>query len=321
MKRWIFAALAWLIAGLSPALAVEFKIASRAEASAAATARDEYLAILTPADRSLKTRTPEAPAKAVLIAQMGEGVDAFTPEETARLEALFARHADAVARLSSWLPQTVFLAKSTAKLEAGAPHTRGATIFMGRGLPSSDAELDGLFFHELFHVLSRHNPNAHDALYRVIGFEPCRNAPAPRAVRARVISNPDAPFMRHVLTVSLGGAERTLLPVLYADPARYDAAKGGTFFNYAKLRFMEVTRAADGRCRVVREGDAPRFFSAEEATPAILARIGPNTRYLFHAEEAMADNFSLLMTDRAGAKDQAVLDRLAAVLAAGPPPR
>jgi len=294
------------------------RLASAAEASAVLITPDDYLGALTPTDLSLKPQSPAPIDQKAYVAFLRAAVAEWTPQERARMEALFARHRAKLAELSPWLPEEVLVAKSGPKLEAGAAHTRGAAIFMGDDLPKDEEALDGLFFHELFHVLSRHNPSAHDALYAAVGYQPCPNAPAPAPLRESIITNPDAVVARHVIPLELEGANRLVMPLLLARPDRYDPAKGGGFFDYVSVELLEVERDARGACTPVLEGDAPRLFKGEAAMATLKAATGGNTNYLIHPEETTADTFVLLTLDRK-ANDLAPLDKLAEVLEGGPP--
>lgn len=285
-----------------------FGIASVAEGAATFSADDEFTAVLTPADLSIRVRRVGA-TMAELRAVYTEAPRAWSQAERARLEAMFARRAGQLTRLEHLLPARVLLMKSSGAADTALPHTRGAMINMGPALPADDSALDSLFFHELFHVLSRHNSARHDEMYALVGFEPCPLL-LPDDVRARTITNPDAPLLLHAAPFGAGG--RMLAPVLFAEPALYDAAHPG-FSDYFNLRFLAFERTSAGCAAVMADG-APLAVPPQEAMAALYAAAGRNTDYVLHPEELLADNFAQLMMDRTDAPSPEVQARLAAWL-------
>lgn len=296
------------------------RLAGPAEASAVLTSADDYLGALTLTDLSLKAQTATPISREAYLALLAEGAVEWTPAERLRMEALFQRHADRLAALRPWLPEQILVAKSGPALEAGAAHTRGAAIFMGDSLPDTEIGLDRLFFHELFHVLSRHNPRAHDDLYAAVGYQPCINAPTPADVGASLITNPDAVVSRHVIPLELADAERLVMPLLLARPDRYDPVKGGAFFQYVSVELLEVAQDAEGRCAPVLADGEPHLFAGPEVLAALKAATGGNTSYLIHPEETTADTFVLMILGLEPA-NPAPVQKLEAVIKAGPPAR
>lgn len=280
------------------------------EAGAAAlSADDEFMAVVTPADISIRTRSPDG-TKADLIRTYQGAVAPWTDAERARLEAMLARHAAQLQSLSRWLPEQALMIKSNGAADTALPHTRGAVINMGSHLPEQDAQLDGLFFHELFHVLSRHNASRHDEMYALINFAPCAIS-LPDEARARTITNPDAPFLHWV--APLGGEGRFVVPVLFADPPRFDPARP-QFNNYFDLRFLQAARDSAGQCALTLTNGQPVDVPQPEAIAALHAAAGANTNYVLHPEELLADNFSQLMMGRTDIPNPEVHARLAAFL-------
>lgn len=309
MRAWILAlGLVWA----PGALATEIVLATPEQGAAVLSAQDEFMAVLTPADLSIRLGdTPDQSVQA-LGRHYAAQTRAWTDEERVRLEAMIARVRERTNALDAWLPDTILLIKGTSEIDGGMPHTRGAAIVMAR-LSEDEARLDTLFFHELFHVLSRANPDRHDDLYGVIGFVRCAAVTFPPEVRAAMFTNPDAPLVRHAAPIS--DTDPTLLatPVLVANPPHYDPSKPH-LRNYFQVVMTPLRRGPDGACMAVTDGAPTR----EAMTEAVYARAGRNTAYIFHPEELMADNFADLMIARADAPDPWVYERLRAVLAAAP---
>lgn len=268
-----------------------FAVGAPEQAAAIWTAEDEFMAVVTPADISIRTRSADG-ARADLIRAYAGAFEPWTDEERARLEAMLTRRAPQLQAIARWLPETVLIVKSNGAADTALPHTRGAAINMGQRLPTSDEGLDGLFFHELFHVLSRHNAARHDEMYGLIGFAPC-SITLPDDVMARTLTNPDAPLMRHA--APLGSDGRYVFTVLFAEPTRYDPAKPA-FGAYLQMRFAVASQDASGRCALnLSSGQQLTEVSQEEAAAAFYAAAGHNTEYILHPEELLADNFAELM--------------------------
>lgn len=289
----------------TPSLATQYPFASVEQGAAALSADDEFMAVVTAADIAIRVRRAGA-AKEELRQVYAEAPRAWTSAETARLSAMLTRHAARLDQLARWLPPSVLLIKSSGAADTGLPHTRGAAINLGVALPDDDAELDSLFFHELFHVLSRHNAARHDEMYAIVGFERCEIA-LPDALRAQTITNPDAPLVRHAAPLSAPG--RLVAPVLFANPPVFDPAHPD-FGHYFQLRFLIADRGANGGCALDLAEGEPVALPASEAVAAIHAVAGRNTDYVLHPEELLADNFSQAMMGRADAPDPQVQVRL-----------
>lgn len=292
----------------APSRAEHFIIASPEQAAPIFTADDEFMRVVTPADISIRTRSAST-SRADLVTTYGNAFVPWTDEERARLEAMLTRQAARLETVQRLLPDQVLLVKSNGAADTSLPHTRGNAINMGQHLPADDAGLDGLFFHELFHVLSRNNAARHDEMYALIGFHRC-NIELPAAVRDTTVTNPDAPLLRWAVpTDAVGGY---VVPVLFANPPRWDPAQP-QFGRYFNLRFL---RASDegGRCAVVIDNGQPVDVPQDQAVAAIHQFAGANTNYVLHAEELLADNFSQLMMGKTDVPNPETHARLAAFL-------
>lgn len=297
----------------TPAQPERFVIATPAQASPIFTADDEFMAVVTPADISIRTRSADG-TRADLVRTYAGAFEPWTDAETARLEAMLVRRGAQLQSLAHWLPDTVLITRSNGAADTSLPHTRGNAINMGQQLPATDEGLDGLFFHELFHVLSRRNAARHDEMYALIGFTPCA-INLPPEVRDRTVTNPDAPHLRWA--APLGEAGRYVVAVLFADPPRWDPAQTN-FGRYFNLRFLQAEGNGAGQCALSLQNGGPVELSPEQAMAAFHAVAGANTNYVLHAEELLADNFSQLMMGRTDAPNPEVQARLATFLGLTP---
>jgi hypothetical protein len=120
-----------------------FVVATPAQAAPIFTADDEFMAVVTPADISIRTRSAEG-TRADLVRTYAGAFEPWTEAETARLEAMLERRAAQLQSIARWLPESVLITKSNGAADTSLPHTRGNAINMGQQLPATDEGLDGL---------------------------------------------------------------------------------------------------------------------------------------------------------------------------------
>ncbi|MFO0552830.1 MAG: hypothetical protein U0271_30850 [Polyangiaceae bacterium] len=207
-------------------------------------------------------------------------------------EAAKANWRDAVGRLSKAveglaleLPPEVELIMTTGHEEFDAPHTRGPAIVVPESTVRTTKDPFGLLAHELFHVLSRHQPKLRERLYPILGFHKIKPVAYPDKLAARRITNPDAPVFEYAITVERsGGAGKVDVVALYYSKYDVQATIRAGLMGSLSLDLLEVATGA------LLDVDATDY----------LARASLNTEYAIHPEETMADNFALLAALRAG---------------------
>lgn len=274
---------------------------------------DDFLRSLSPFDRAarLKTDGPVTPE------QFTSFVALQVVEWNDRERSLLGEVAKIISnRLAGWhlpFPESIPVIKTTGLEEGDAAYTRGTAII----LPASElnkpaARLEYLFLHELFHVLSRRNPQLRDALYARIGFQPCGPVALPADYASRKLTNPDAPIIEHQLKGRVGDREVHVMPVLFSREATYRAGDTRPFFAYLEFRLMEIERKANGWQAVIRDGGPALHRPADVGN--FFAQIGRNTSYIIHPEEVLADNFVLLMQGKQDVPDPAIITRMAETL-------
>jgi hypothetical protein len=198
------------------------------------------------------------------------------------------------------LPKEILVVHTTGAEEGNAAYTRGMAIILpDKVLKYSPTQLDRLLAHELFHVLSRNDGALRQRLYRIIGFEVCDPIELPPSLAPRKITNPDAPLIDSTLELKTADGRVVVgAPVLYANVEQYDAAKGGSFFQYLTFRLLVVEKKERRWQPMLLEGGEPIVIDAKKE-PAFYEKIGKNTNYVIHPDEILADNFvHLVMEDR-----------------------
>ncbi len=282
---------------------------------AALTRRDDYIKRLSPFDRQVRRRTDRDVSEDELLAFVAGHVVPWTDADVKKLTALIEDLARKAAPWNLKLPRVVLLVKTTGREEGGAAYCRGSAIVLPRNLVGGDsARLAKYLSHELFHVLSSHNPKLRDALYATIGFQPSNEVQLPEPLRARKITNPDAPVIKHYITVTQDGRQMELVPVLYSNKPRYDAAGGASLFAYLTFKLMQVEKAGP-RWRPVLVDGNPVLLDPDDV-PGYHEQIGRNTRYIIHPEEILADNFVFLLDGRIDLPTPRVVEQMGKVLQA-----
>jgi hypothetical protein len=284
---------------------LSFSFVTADQGRAVLTARDDFVAALSPFDRAARLKSAAPVSEAQYLAHVGRSVVQWEPAPRARVEAALKALKPSLARLKVPLPPTVMLINTTGQEEGQAEYTRDDAIVLPRPfLAGTDKNLEFVIAHELFHILSRRNPELREDLYEDIGFEPCTVA-LPEALGTRKITNPDAPLTRHCIEVTWRGDDYRALPVLYADAAAYDPARGGEFFEYLQFRLvLDTSKQAEspaGSARLVKlDGEIGRFYE----------QVGNNTTYVIHPEEILADNFAQVVTDGPAPVTPAIHERI-----------
>lgn len=243
----------------------------------------------------------------------GEAARAWSDEQRARWQRAIERIVPAFDALRIPLPAEVWLVATNGQESANAPYTRANAVMLpGRATVKGYTD-ELLLAHELWHVAARHAPALATRLYAEFGFEPIPELRFPQAWAPLRIANPDAPGNRHALRLTLksGGSAR-ITPVLVAT--RDTLKSGESFFSVMEPRLLEV-EPDGGASRAVLRDDGQPAWHALDGPHDYLQRLGGNTGYVIHHEEALADNVALLATD-AKARNPALLERLKAVLLA-----
>jgi hypothetical protein len=305
-----------LVASLS-AVAADIVFDGAQVAARRLSTRDAFVRRLGPFDRSARLKTNGIVTEQRYLAFMAGTALDWTPAQRARIQSAFDSVRPALERLALPLPSPVHLLLATGAGEGNAAYTRGDAIVLPRGIvDGAPRDLPALIAHEMFHVASRANPALRDRLYACIGFQPCGEVLLPEHLRDQRITNPDAPANAHAIAVEVDGHPVWAVPVLHASGARYDAAKGGEFFDQLVSELLLVERTGAGSHRLV---DPPRGRLVPfDAAKGFHEQVGRNTGYTIHPEEILADNFALLATEAKGVRSPDVLGRIRAVLLAGP---
>lgn len=270
--------------------------------------KDDYIAALSPFDRQAKTGSRERVDTQAFLEHAAQQALAWQPAERERLAGIVQRIAGKLAGLDLGLPPEVLLVQTTGREEANAAYSRAHAIVLPQSqLAQPDAELETLVTHELFHVVSRNNPELRQRLYAILGFQPCREVPLPADLAERRIANPDAPRLDCWVELSVAGTPLRCVPILLAN-GPYQPDRHPSFFSYLQFRLLVVEGEGDNLRPVLRNGQP--VLLEPYATPDYFAHIGRNTGYIIHPEEVLADNFVFLVHGRTRLPNPEIPERM-----------
>lgn len=211
-------------------------------------------------------------------------------------------------------PQTVLLIKTTGREEGGAAYCRQHAVILPRpAVRRSGRQLERLLLHELFHILSSHNPQLRTQLYQIVGFTTCPEINYPPVLRSRRITNPDSPLVDCYIELQDPGTQVHAAPILFASVDQYDAKRGGTMFQYLQFRLMAV-ESSGGKWQFRLRDGQPVLLQPRQS-PSFMRQIGENTNYIIHPDEILADNFVLLTTAADAVPTPRILTQMRQLLA------
>ena len=168
-------------------------------------------------------------------------------------------------------------------------------------------DLDKLIAHELFHVISRSQPELRKKLYSIIGFKIIGNIDYPDVLKPYRITNPDATQTDSYINVMIGDKEQSCMMILYAS----GAYNGGSFFNYLNIGFLLLQGDKQMSPVIIAEG--PVIYNMKEVSN-FYEQVGRNTQYIIHPEEIMADNFAFVLLDKKDLPDMRIVSEIKSLL-------
>lgn len=278
-------------------------------------ARDEFIRRLSPFDLAARMKTDREIGEAEFLKFVGGNVRDWTENEQEKIESAFRGLEKGLEIFALPWPETIYVVKTTGKEEGGAPYTRDtALIFPEAEMKNSNKAIQRMICHELFHILSRTNPQLRKRLYEAIAFEECREIEFPAALKNRKITNPDAAINDHYIRLTIEEEPTRAIPILLSRAEKYDVKRGGEFFDYLQFQFLVVKLGSGVKdVEPTYDGDAPRLVAAG-AVSGFFEQVGRNTQYIIHPEEILADNFVLLVFSQKNVPSPEILNKMRDVL-------
>jgi len=257
------------------------------------TRRDDFIAALTPLDRRARMQTNRDVSEKDFLAFVGHSVQPWTSEETNRITGVLQTVGNKLAPWHLPFPSTIVLIRTSGEEEFNNSYTRqNAIVFPTTEVAGPPSALRYLVLHELFHVLSRNDPELRKAVYATIGFRPINEIELPEELRARKVTNPDGVQNGWMIGLTNQNEAFPAVPILLATgPGFNPNERGSSPYDYFRLLAVKpggagwVAQWVAGR---------PRLFKPEETT-GWFEQIGRNTPYTIHPDEILADNFVKLI--------------------------
>lgn len=268
------------------------RFASAEEGRELLLANTEYFNQLTQNDLDFRMRKSGAEMDEFLDAS-AQGIKDFNFIEKSYLESRLAKMCKTLKRNGYVLPPTdeIVLIKTDMDLEAGASgYTHGTQIYLNSAVISINAYLhfipgfgnffDELLWHEMFHCLTRCNPDFRAQAYSLIHFTVAdSDFVMPPDVQRHCISNPDVEHHNAYAAFMIDGQETDCF-VAWITPQDYSEAQSD-FFSSGVTVLVPI----DGTDTYYTQEQASNFDEV----------FGTNTDYVTDPEECMADNFAYAM--------------------------
>jgi hypothetical protein len=278
------------------------------------TKRDMFIETVSPFDRAARLKTDRDVSVNEFVEFISQQVRPWTDDDKTRITAAIESAAPKLARLKLNLPQIILLIKTTGDEEGGATYTRaGAIVMPQQQLDRRNANIENLLIHELFHVLTSHNPQLKEALYQIISFKKCNNIELPANLHKIRITNPDGPLNDRYVELQHNLQTVPVVPVLYSSAQKYDTEKGGPFFRYITFQLLAIEKS-NGRWRYKKTPDGRPILLEPKNVPDYFGKIGANTNYIIHPEEILAENFVLLVNNTKNLRSKWVIEKMNTLL-------
>jgi hypothetical protein len=292
----------------------EIVFAGVEEAKKRLTEKDEFIKSLSPFDRSARLMTDKPVSEEEFLEYLAEQVMPWTDDEINRLRPVIESISKKLKRFKLHYPQKILLIKTTGLEEGGVAYSRPNGIIIPQNMLIQNSDgLEMTLIHELFHIFTANNPKLKEALYGVIHFQKCNEIELPEKFRDIKITNPDGIKMDHYVEVEHQGKVKQIVPILYSSSAKYDVAKGGSFFNYLRINLLVIEKAGEKWRYKPDENNEPVLFEFREV-PDYFEKIGFNTSYTFSPDEILAENFVLLVRETEPVKSEWVIEGMRKIL-------
>ena len=266
---------------------IKYKLADLKEAQQLFLSNTKYLNNFNQYDLDYKLNKKNATLeeyKAFGVKQMLE----FTNKEKELISKQIIKMEKTLEKQKLSLPfdKEIIFIKSTQKEENGSlAYTHGTQIYLGEKifdyLVDKDIKkrflFDSIFWHELFHCITRSNKIFRKDMYKIIHFTVMeKDFTIPKPIYEISISNPDVEHHDSYATFNINGKNIDCYMVLTIS--RPFNRPGDAFFKYMQSSIVPI--------------DSKGEFYLPENVKNFWEIFGRNTNYVIDPEECLADNFS-----------------------------
>ncbi len=246
----------------------------------------EYYNNMTKADLEYRMQKKDATLEEY-IELVEKQVLEFTKEEKELIDTAMKRIEDILVREGYTLPETdtINFVKTTMKEEGDvAAYTHKNDIYFGEDMLNyylttpehAETYFPALILHELFHCITRNNPDFRRDMYEIINFTIAeKDFEILPEVRERMISNPDVGNCDAYATFTINGEKKDCY-VLYLTTKDFEK-EGERFLDNAATYIVPI--------------DSPDTLYTIEEVEDFWTVFGDNTSYVIAPEECLADNF------------------------------
>ena len=163
------------------------------------------------------------------------------------------------------------------------------------------SELEQLMANEVFHILTRNNPEFRKAMYAVIGFKVAQHEILlPIDVQEKRISNPDFYTYDSYAPFTINGEKEECTMIIYTD-RNYE---GGELSQYLKVGLVPLDEAL-----IPKQKDGKAIIYSIDQAEDFHTLVGQNTPYTTNPEEIMAENFALAITGKKNVPNPELLQK------------
>lgn len=277
---------------------------SQEEAAKLMGTSDEYSKGMSKYDIASRTRNPANNREEQYLAFAAAQAQEWEEDEITVLRVKINQVKEKIEGLGLKLsfPKEIKLIKSTLEEEGDVISYTRTNYMVFKGDVTEE-----FIIHELFHILTRYNPEKRDELYTTINFHKSNRITYPDAIKDYVVTNPDAPFLEHTIKLTIDGEQKEAVFILYTGKD-YES---GSFFNQMQQKLMLVEGSADNKKPVLVNGN-PILLDFSAASD-LQDKIGKNTSYTLHPEEILSEHFIALVKPKA-APDPAFIEAMKTVL-------
>lgn len=263
---------------------------------------DGFFDNLSMADMSIQLRKTDMPnsggeAKVMYQKMLESEMSDFLPEDRAFMQEVFISAKSAIDKLNPKLyPLNLDLIKTkTNHYGPDVYYTRDEAIVLPDNIFKDKSVKDQMpvMLHEIFHILSRYNPEFRDKMYALIHFEQYKeDLVLPKYVEDRLLTNPDGVRRDFVINlVDESGKSQRALPLIMTKRERY-SEEMPSFFSYLNFDLFPLVPISDSQVTIGVNQKGESSLSIEHNAD-FFKKIKDNTAYIIHPDEIMADNFMM----------------------------
>lgn len=262
---------------------INFRFASRAEGIELKLANEDYFNNLTQQDLNYRMQKTDATLEEYKEFSQNQILDFTTAQKRLISEAVMKvqKKINESGYNIPFNDEIIFI-NTTADDECGASgYTQKNQIYL-KNLVRTEyySGLESLIAHEIFHCITRSNPQFRKEMYKIIGFSISEEEPEfPENIKEILISNPDVEKNDSYATFIINGEKRECYMVWYL---KKDFEKKGDDIFFS------------GSTGLIPKDDLSTIYDIAYV-PDFWKVLGNNTDYVIAAEECLADNFKYVI--------------------------